>query len=72
MIQEILTYIIVASAFLFAGYKILLVFIPSSNKKQSFQGIKPINSNGCDSCSGDCAIREMNFENKLNQVPFHK
>lgn len=64
MIQEILTYIIVAIAFVVAAYRIL----------QSFNliGRKKSDAAKCGSCSGGCEIKEMHAMNRQKPVKHNK
>jgi hypothetical protein len=56
MIQEIITYTIVLSAFIMAGYKTSKVFLVKNKKLKSAQVAST--ASGCDSCSTDCALRD--------------
>ncbi len=55
MLQEILTYLIVASAFLYAGYSFYVIVMPSKKKKQT-------------SCSGGCAGCSMKSAHEKNKL----
>lgn len=68
MIQEILTYIIVLFAFLYAGYKIFLVFIPAKKRMNKISRNEAFHSQGCNNCSGACVLKELTHSNEFTHV----
>jgi hypothetical protein len=57
MVQEIFTYLIIASAFFYAGYKVSNIFRHKKNINQ-IKSEKPIHSSGCTACSAECIMRD--------------
>jgi|WetSurMetagenome_2_1015567.scaffolds.fasta_scaffold47566_4 hypothetical protein len=57
MIQQILTYLIVASAFFYAGYKISNIFRYNKNNhlKKPDDNNQP---NACENCPAECVLRD--------------
>lgn len=49
MVQEIITYVIVAGAFSFVALKIVRLFFPGREKTKS---------KNCGSCSAECVLRD--------------
>ena len=60
MTQEIVTYIILAAAFLYAGYKVFSSLRPFKRKhgkgrRNNTDTVK----NGCGTCTSECMLRDM-------------
>jgi hypothetical protein len=73
MILDLITYIIIVSAFLYAGYKILCVFKPGKNqKKHKAASQKHHTVEGCDDCPAECSLRDYNLANASKKVEIIK
>ena len=60
MVQEIITYTIIAAAVIYTLFRFAKIFFPSGNKKER---------SCCGSCSG-CAVKTLNF-NKITVISYN-
>lgn len=68
MTQEIITYIIIALAFGWAGYKIFRKFNRKKTTKKSSISKKPnFTLHKCDDCSAECMLRNTVKPIRLNE-----
>lgn len=68
MIQELITYVIVAAAVTWAGYKIFLKFSKKKarTKSQFNNGSKAI-QHKCDDCAAECILRDTVNPKNVNE-----
>jgi len=78
MFQEIITYIIIASAFILAGYKFYLKFFKKKVRNESISLEKSnLKLHKCDDCSAECMLRDtikpmnLNNQNLCRKIKVH-
>lgn len=64
MIQEILTYLIIAAAFLLALLKLKERFFKRKVKEKCSEPTT-LNTSGCGGCGSDCPVRQAPYMQKL-------
>ena len=67
MIQEILTYLIVAAAFLLALLKLKERFLKKKVKEKCAEPVT-LNTSGCGGCGADCPVRQTPFRQNPDLV----
>mgnify|MGYP006902140671 CR=1 FL=1 len=59
MVQEIITYLLVAAAFIFAGWKMVNKFRKKKSKKKTdYKSGKISMEHNCSDCAAECILRD--------------
>lgn len=69
MVQEVITYLIIAAAFLFAGWKIYKKFRKKKPKKQAdIKSSKISMQHNCSDCVAECILRDAPSSHIINNA----